>query len=102
MRAEYLTGFDPEYIKEKMESEKKKDSIKNGQQVQIQSSQKEKKKPIKFFKNVQSLNITEMQIKPTLSIHCIITRMAKMKNTTDNACSQECMERRSPIHFWQD
>jgi hypothetical protein len=40
--------------------------------------------------------IREMQIKTTLRIHLIPTRMAKIKNSVDNTCYRVCGERVTP------
>jgi hypothetical protein len=49
-----------------------------------------------------SLIIMEMQIKTTLSLHLTLVRMAKIKNSGDRRCRQECGERETLLHCWWD
>ncbi|MFV1129619.1 hypothetical protein, partial [Klebsiella pneumoniae] len=49
-----------------------------------------------------SLEIREMKIKTTLRFHFIPVRMAKIKNSGDSRCWQECGERGPLLHYWWD
>jgi hypothetical protein len=49
-----------------------------------------------------SLVIREMQIKTTLRFHLKPIRMAKIKNSGDSTCWQECGERGTLLHCWWD
>ena len=47
-----------------------------------------------------SLIIREIQIKTTMKYHLIPVRIAKIKNTRNNRCWQECGENGSFLHCW--
>jgi hypothetical protein len=49
-----------------------------------------------------SLIIREMQIKATLRFHLTPVRIARIKNSGDSRCWQECGERRRLLHCWWD
>jgi hypothetical protein len=49
-----------------------------------------------------SLIIREMQIKATLRFYLTPIRMAKIKNSGDSRCWQECGERGTLLHCWWD
>jgi hypothetical protein len=49
-----------------------------------------------------SLVIREMQIKTTVSFHLTPVRMAKIKNSGDSRCWQDCGERGTLLHCWWD
>jgi hypothetical protein len=58
------------------------------------------KKHIKKYST--SLVIMEMNIKMTLRFFLIPIRMAKIKNSVDSTCWQECGERGTLLHCWWD
>jgi hypothetical protein len=49
-----------------------------------------------------SLIIREMQIKTTLRFYLPPVRMAKIKNSGESRCRQECGERGTLLHCWWD
>jgi len=49
-----------------------------------------------------SLVIREMQIKTTLRFYLTPVRMAKIKNSGDSRCWQECRQRTTFLHCWWD
>jgi hypothetical protein len=49
-----------------------------------------------------SLVIREMQIKMTLRFHLTPIRMAKIKNSDDSRCWQDCGERGTLLYRWWD
>jgi hypothetical protein len=48
----------------------------------------------------KSLIIREMHIKTTLRFHLTPVRIAKIKNSFDSRCWQECGERGTLLHCW--
>ena len=50
----------------------------------------------------KSLVIREMKIRTTLKFHLISVRMAKFKNSGDSRCWQECGERETLLHCFED